>query len=135
VRLPGATSRCLAALFVALLAVAALGFSTPSNASTSLSAGAGVATEDATMSVRAGSETLDVTDHAALRMTQRGVSIDAVENTLSQPSFQYFHEGVWKTGYYDPASRIFVGSVDGNVTTVINDVGPNYIKNLLAATP
>lgn len=90
---------------------------------------------EATMSVRAGSESLEVTQHTALRMTQRGISIDAVESTLSQPSFDYFHQGVWKVGYYDPVSRVFVGSVNGVVTTVIDNVSQNYINNLLAAAP
>jgi hypothetical protein len=67
-------------------------------------------------------------------MTQRGISIDAVESTLSQPSFEYFHQGVWKTGFYDPASRVFLGSVEG-VTTVIDNVSQNYINNLLRAAP
>jgi len=90
---------------------------------------------ETTMYLRAGSESLEVTEHAALRMTQRGISIDAAESTLGQPSFQYFHQGVWKTGYYDPSSRIFIGTVDGRLTTVINNATPNYIANLQAATP
>ena len=90
---------------------------------------------ETTMSLRAGTESLEVTEHAALRMTQRGISIDAAESTLGQPSFQYFHQGVWKTGYYDPSSRIFIGTVDGRLTTVINNASPNYIANLQAATP
>lgn len=90
---------------------------------------------EATMSLRAGSSSLEVTEHAALRMTQRGISIDAAEATLRQSSFQYFHQGVWKTGFYDPASRIFIGTVDGRLTTVIDNVTANYISNLQAATP
>ena len=90
---------------------------------------------ETTMFLRAGTESLEVTEHAALRMTQRGISIDAAESTLGQPSFQYFHQGVWKTGYYDPSSRIFIGTVDGRLTTVINNASPNYIANLQAATP
>ena len=90
---------------------------------------------EATVSLRAGSASLEVTEHAALRMTQRGVSIDAAEATLAQRPFQYFHQNAWKTGYYDPASRIFLGSVNGRVTTVISRATPNYIENLKAAVP
>jgi RHS repeat-associated protein len=90
---------------------------------------------EATMSLRAGSTSLEVSEHAALRMTQRGISIDAAEATLAQQPFPYFHQGAWKTGFYDPASRIFLGSVNGEVTTVIRGASPNYINNLKAATP
>jgi hypothetical protein len=68
-------------------------------------------------------------------MTQRGVSIPALENTLSQTPFRYFHEGAWKTGFYDPASRVFAGSINGEVTTIINGVKPGYIENLMRAAP
>ncbi|WHP16203.1 RHS repeat-associated core domain-containing protein [Cellulomonas sp. ES6] len=90
---------------------------------------------EATMSLRAGSTSLGVSEHAALRMTQRGISSDAAEATLAHQPFPYFHKGAWKTGFYDPASRIFLGSVNGEVTTVIRGASPNYIDNLKAATP
>lgn len=87
------------------------------------------------MSLRAGSASLEVSEHAALRMTQRGVSIDAAEKALAQTPFRYFHNDVWKTGYYDPVSRVFLGSVDGRITTVIGRASTNYIDNLKAAVP
>ena len=90
---------------------------------------------EATMFPSAGSGSLEVTEHAALRLTQRGISIDAAEATLKQQPFRYFHNGTWKNGYYDPGSNIFLGSVDGRVTTVINNVKPGYIDNLKAAGP
>ncbi len=81
-------------------------------------------------------QTLEVSSHAAQRITQRGVSLDAVEEVISsQKPFQYFHDGVSKTGFYDPASQLFVGSVDGTITTVIPGATPNYINNLLGAVP
>lgn len=58
-------------------------------------------------------------------MTERGISLNAVDDALAMQPFNYFHDGVWKIGYYDSASR---------VTTVIR-TGPNYISNLQAATP
>lgn len=53
----------------------------------------------------------------------------------SQRGFEYFHEGVWKTGYYDPDRAVFVGTSGGQVTTVIGDVSENYIRNLQQARP
>lgn len=90
---------------------------------------------EATMSLRAGSESMEVSEHAALRMTQRDVSIDAAEAELAQKPFQYFHQNLWKTGYYDPASGVFVGSANGQIRTVINQASTGYISNLKAAVP
>jgi hypothetical protein len=86
--------------------------------------------------VRAGDESLEVSQHAALRITQRGLTVDKVEAVVNdaQP-FRYYHAGTWKTGYYDAGSRVFVGSSNGTITTVINDASPNYINNLRAARP
>jgi hypothetical protein len=78
---------------------------------------------------------LKVGEHAALRMTQRGVSIQALEKTLGQTPFRYFHEGAWKTGFYAPVSRVFAGSINGELTTIINGATPSYIENLMRATP
>lgn len=80
--------------------------------------------------------TLEVSSHAAKRITQRGLTVDLVDDLVStQKPFDYFHAGVWKVGYYDEAQRVFVGSVDGTITTVIDNATPNYIRNLMAATP
>jgi hypothetical protein len=80
--------------------------------------------------------TLEVSEHAAQRITQRGLTLDAVESVVThQQSFRYFHEGAWKTGYYDPISRVFVGTADNMVTTVINNATPKYIQNLQELQP
>ena len=80
--------------------------------------------------------TLEVSEHAARRITQRGLSLDIVENVVTkQKAFQYFHEGVWKTGYYDAASRVFVGTVNNTVRTVIGGASANYIRNLQGVRP
>jgi hypothetical protein len=64
------------------------------------------------------------------------LTLDAVEGVVTnQQPFRYFHNGVWKTGYYDSSSRVFVGTVDDTVTTVINNATPKYIQNLQAAQP
>lgn len=68
-------------------------------------------------------------------MTQRGVSIDAAESALAQNPFQYFHNQVWRTGYYDSSSGGFLGSVNGQITTVIGRGSTNYVNNLKAAVP
>ena len=79
---------------------------------------------------------LEVSDHAAQRITQRGLTLDAVEGVVTQQQpFRYFHEGVWKIGYYDPTSRIFVGTVDDTLSTVINNATPKYIRNLQVVQP
>lgn len=90
---------------------------------------------EATMFLRAGSASLEVTEHAARRMTQRGISIDAAETALTRTPFPYFHKGTWKSGYYDSGSRVFMGTVNGRVTTVIDNAKPGYIENLKAALP
>lgn len=53
----------------------------------------------------------------------------------SSESFRCFHEGVWKTGFYDPVSKVLVGSVNGEVTTVFGNATAKYISNLKAAHP
>ncbi|HET9656648.1 MAG TPA: RHS repeat-associated core domain-containing protein [Kineosporiaceae bacterium] len=78
---------------------------------------------------------MTVSEHAAQRLTERGISIDALDATLRQPSFRYWHEGAWKTGYYDPATKVFVGTVNDTVTTVIGRASQNYINNLKSVTP
>jgi len=75
-------------------------------------------------------------EHALLRMNSRGIAKQAVENILNNKKpFNYFHEGVWKAGFYDPALKIFVSVVDGKIVTVINKVKPQYIENLKRMIP
>jgi hypothetical protein len=89
---------------------------------------------ETTMYLRAGEDSLEVTEHAALRMTQRGISIDRAEATLSREPFQYYYKEAWQTGYYDQDSRVFIGSAANRITTVMK-AGQNYINNLTAASP
>ncbi|WP_160295443.1 RHS repeat-associated core domain-containing protein [Demequina aurantiaca] len=90
---------------------------------------------EATMYLRAGPSSLEVSEHAALRMTQRGISIEAAESALAHQPFSYFHQGTWKTGFYDPATQVFLGSVRGKLTTVIKGASSKYIDNLKVAKP
>jgi hypothetical protein len=78
---------------------------------------------------------LTVSAHAAQRITERGISIEALEMTLGQTPFQYFHGGTWKTGVYDPVTGVFAGSVNGRITTVIGGVKPSQIADLMRAVP
>lgn len=79
---------------------------------------------------------INVTSHAAKRMTQRGISIADVDQALTRTPFNYWHNNTWKVGYYDPGTNVFVGTVNGVATTVITPAaGPQYIANLLAAAP
>lgn len=50
--------------------------------------------------------------HALERLDQRGISLETAKNVIknNQP-FQYFHDGVLKTGYYDRELGIFVGRI------------------------
>jgi hypothetical protein len=79
---------------------------------------------------------LILTKHAARRMAEREVSEQALKQTIPRgDSFKYFHGGVWKTAFYDPATNILVAVKDGQVLTVIADATPQYIDNLKRAKP
>jgi hypothetical protein len=93
---------------------------------------------DTTVSLRtAAGDTYDFSPHSLQRLAERGVNLDQASNLLndSSRSFQYFHDGAWKTGFYDPTSKLFIGTANGNVTTVIGNASQNYINNLMAAQP
>lgn len=69
-------------------------------------------------------------------MTERGISIEAVENTLRLQPFEYFHAGATKTGFYDATNNLFVGTVDDTITTVIRPSGGQaYVDRLLGGLP
>jgi hypothetical protein len=76
-------------------------------------------------------ESFEIPYHALQRLLERDVSTDEIEDVLSQPSFRYIFEGEWRTGFYDESSQIFVGSVDGRITTVMTDVEPDYVDDLI----
>jgi len=74
--------------------------------------------------------------HALARMNGRGVTQPQVLSVVAtQEPFQYYYEGRWKTGYYDPKSRVFVATNEGVVITVIADVTPRYIAGLKRKRP
>ena len=81
-------------------------------------------------------QAIQFSKHALQRMTQRGVTLEQVQATMSNnQSFQYFHDEMWKIGYYDPVSKIMVAEANNIITTVITNVNPQYIENLLKVTP
>jgi RHS repeat-associated protein len=75
-------------------------------------------------------------DHSVKRIAER-IGVGNERNVLnvlqnSKP-FNYFHEGSNKIGYYDQASKMFVGKAadTGKITTIITNASKNYIKNLI----
>ena len=78
---------------------------------------------------------LNLSEHAVQRMAQRGISETDIKATMQQEPFKYYHEGEWKTGYYHPETKVFVGqSAEGRITTVMK-ARPNYIENLKRLEP
>jgi len=49
--------------------------------------------------------------------------------------FKYWNDGAWKAGFFDPVSRIFVGTYRNEVLTVIANATDNYIRDLQMAHP
>jgi len=64
-------------------------------------------------------------------MVERGVSLEDAKTVVekSEP-FEYIHEGLIKTGYYDTKNKIFIGEYKGNVTTIMTNVKPQYVEKL-----
>jgi hypothetical protein len=79
---------------------------------------------------------LRFTKHAEQRMKERGVDHDTVRGIIgSVKPFKYWHQGKWKTGYYDVQKRVFIAT-DGNVViTVIADAEPRYVEGLKRKKP
>lgn len=83
---------------------------------------------DATVMV--GQGLFRTTEHFAIRMAQRGISLSMVETTLARAvPTAYFHAGIWKLGFYNPQTRILVTTVSGRITTVMK-TGERYVRNL-----
>ncbi|WP_146259267.1 RHS repeat-associated core domain-containing protein [Streptomyces tateyamensis] len=76
------------------------------------------------------------TRHALQRLRERHVPDEDGRALLQREPFSYYHDGQWKSGYYDPKSKLFVGkTIDGNVNTVMIEVEQGYISRLKAARP
>lgn len=82
------------------------------------------------------SAVLRFSKHALSRMNERGVSeLDARKTIESGEIFRYYHQGGWKTGYYDPAKRLFIATAEGVVITVITDASRSYVDRLKRKKP
>ncbi len=69
--------------------------------------------------------------HARQRAVTRNIGMKDIRNTMNNGvKFKYNHQGVRKTGYYSPQSKIFVAARGKKVITVINKVDRKYINNL-----
>ena len=74
--------------------------------------------------------------HALSRMNERGVSPEQVRETVEKgETFRYFHQGRWKTGYYDPDAKLFIATADGLVITVIPNATRRYVQGLKRKKP
>jgi hypothetical protein len=64
------------------------------------------------------------------------MSSDALINVVERNKpFQYFHDGAWKVGYYDPVGRIMVATQDNVVLTIMEKVPLRYVYGLIARVP
>jgi RHS repeat-associated protein len=70
-------------------------------------------------------------EHALERIAMRGITKNMIKAAMRQNPIKYFHNGVWKLGFYDPATKTFVACINKEVRTIMKDVEPNYIMNLL----
>jgi hypothetical protein len=71
-----------------------------------------------------------------MRLSQRDHLLDvaAVEKTLSTSlPTPYFHDGIWKLGFWNAEARVFVGTVEGRITTVMRS-SEGYIRKLFKSS-
>jgi hypothetical protein len=69
-------------------------------------------------------------------MNERGVSELEVRRAIETgETFRYYHQGSWKTGYYDGDKRLFIATADGVVITVITRATRAYVERLKRKTP
>lgn len=83
---------------------------------------------------KVGLKAVTISQHAALRMAERGVNLKMVQHILHKAEpFKYFHAGKTKIGYYDSEQRIFIAVAHrtGNIITVITHVPQQYILKII----
>lgn len=79
---------------------------------------------------------LRFTKHALSRMNERGINESDVRATVDKgETFPYYHQGKWKTGYYDPDKKLFVATDHGVVITVFADATRKYVEGLKRKKP
>ncbi|MFG2871270.1 ricin-type beta-trefoil lectin domain protein [Streptomyces sp. NPDC048338] len=78
----------------------------------------------------------DLTGHAIQRLRERGVSEADARAVLERTPFSYWHKGQWKSGFYDPKSKVFVGkTIDGAINTIMVEVENDYIERIKKKRP
>jgi len=76
-------------------------------------------------------QSFEFTAHALQQIDARGLNVNQVQSVINNSkSFSYWHEGVLKQGWYSSGQKIFVASANGEITTVMTNVGPQYIGDL-----
>ena len=81
-------------------------------------------------------QALSFTTHALARMEERGVSREQVLRAVERgESFPYYHQSVWKTGYYDPGQKLFLATDQAVVITVITGATRGYVERLKRKKP
>jgi hypothetical protein len=79
---------------------------------------------------------LRFTKHALSRMQERGLSALDVRATVDKgETFPYYHQGKWKTGYYDPDKKLFIATDHGVVITVFAGASRKYVEGLKRKKP
>ncbi|NGX36624.1 MAG: hypothetical protein K1000chlam1_01474, partial [Candidatus Anoxychlamydiales bacterium] len=81
---------------------------------------------------------IGLSQHAKSRMIERGIKHSDVLSVIQKNKpIKYYHAGTWKRGFYDKKSKIFVAESikENSIITVINNVKPKYIKNLMRNKP
>jgi hypothetical protein len=82
-----------------------------------------------------GGDELTVTENATQRMAERDFTQQDVVNTMETgDKFSYYHNGAWKTGWYNSETKTFVGSLEGEMKTIFR-TSLKYIENLKSKTP
>jgi len=74
--------------------------------------------------------------HGLLAMEERGISPEEVRDAMRGFTFAYEHDGLWKIGYYNADTNVFVARSGNTILTVFNpSAGFRYVQNLLGEKP
>ncbi|MBL1180482.1 MAG: hypothetical protein HND27_05185 [Bacteroidetes bacterium] len=82
--------------------------------------------------IRIGKLVYRFSEHALMRIAIRNIPKKYIKEALTNKPFDYFHDGTWKKGFYDPKSKTFIGTKNGEIKTVIDNVSPEYIERLIS---
>jgi RHS repeat-associated protein len=82
--------------------------------------------------------TFEFSHHALVeQMVDRGLTVDQVQTVINNnKTFNYWHEGQLKQGWYDSGQKLFVAATDdGVINTVMTNVNSKYIGDLRNKQP